>query len=78
MMPQDLTGDPVYDVLKSWVTKGFEITGGIIVENKACGPHTPRKTITMFAKETATGKTYQTTYNYNRIANQLGVVQHVR
>lgn len=67
---KDLTGDPVYDFLKSKVLPGHTLAGGIISDKKIAGPKEPRKTIEILIK-TKSGKTRSYTYNYKKLERKL-------
>lgn len=70
--PKDLSGDPVYDYLKGFVLKDFDLVGGIIKESKPpLAFNQPRVLISIYLKHKKSGKQITRDYNYKKLQRGL-------
>lgn len=67
---QDLTGDPVFDYLKTWVLSDHKLLGGRIVERNGVGPKVARKIISILIQTPKNGVKQQV-FNYKKIEREL-------
>ncbi len=66
----DLTGDPVYDHLKTQVFEGYEVVGGKVINKTVFGPKEPRKLISILVKNKE-GKLGRYSYSYKKVERMI-------
>lgn len=68
---KDLTGDVVYDHLKTLILKDHVLVGGIIEEKRIVAPTEARKIMHIFVKKEGAKTSAHYAYNYNKIKRSL-------
>jgi hypothetical protein len=68
---KDLTGDKVFDYLKTKVIAPSKLVGARIIENKVVGPKEPRSIIQVLID--TKGKRGRFSYNYNKLKKMIEV-----
>lgn len=66
--PKDLTGDPVYDFLKTKTLPGYTVVGATITEPQSMDPKAPKKIIEITLKRETIEKR---AFNYNRVKRDM-------
>lgn len=61
---KDLTGDPVYDYLKTQSLPGFSVIGGELISKKVVSPREPWTTIEILVENDRTKNAQTYIYNY--------------
>jgi hypothetical protein len=69
--PKDLTGDLVYDAIKSLTPPECETLGGCIITNFTAGPKQARKVLLMYYKIKETGEVRTAAFNYKKVERVL-------
>jgi hypothetical protein len=68
----DLTGDPVFEYLKTWVLPGHKVIGGRIEERTKVGPKQARKVISILIQVGNKKRdVVQHTYNYAKLLREI-------